>query len=424
MTITSPTGDVTATPVSGPGPLLHPFARPAAPAGAFLEIVRGEGAYVWDAAGRRYIDGLASLWYCAAGHGRAEIADAVATQLRRLDAFHLFEKFTHPGADALAATLVAVAPMDDARVFLTNGGSESVDTALKIVRFTHALAGQPERTIIISRAPSYHGVTFGATTVTGLPPNREGFGPLVGDVIQVDKDDLDAVAGVMTDNPGRVAAVIAEPVIGAGGVYPPADGYLAGLRALCDTHGAFLILDEVITGFGRLGRWFGAERFAVRPDLVTFAKAVTSGYQPLGGVLIGPDVHRVLAGRPDTMLRTGGTYAGHPAACAAALANLAILEREGLIERADEIGTRLSSGLRAVAASHDLPDVRGAGAMWAVGLPAGVDGVALRDRMLDEGAIVRPIGAATLAFCPPLMIALADVDALVEALDVSLTALT
>ncbi len=402
-----------------PGPLLHPFARPAAPADSFIRIVSGKGAHVTDDSGRRYIDGMAGLWYCAVGHGREEIIEAVAAQLRELDAFHLFERFTNVPAEALAERLAALAPMSRARVFLTNGGSEAVDSAVKIARLAHAVAGEPARTIIISRSPSYHGVTYGGMSLTGLPANRDGFGPGVGDVVQVGKDDLDAVSAVMGGNHGRVAAVIAEPVIGAGGVHPPRPGYLTGLRDLCDRHGAFLILDEVITGFGRLGDWFGADHFGVRPDIVTFAKAVTSGYQPLGGVLIGPAVHEPL-NRPDVLLRHGGTYAGHPAACAAALANIGLLESEGLIDRAPAIGDRLATGLRSVARAHGLTDVRGCGAMWAVDLPSGLDATAIRNRMLAHGVIVRPIGASTLAFCPPLIIDLADVDVLSAALGAAL----
>ncbi|WP_131745548.1 aminotransferase class III-fold pyridoxal phosphate-dependent enzyme [Frankia sp. Cppng1_Ct_nod] len=409
-------------PADTPGPLLHPFARPATPAGSFIRIVSGQGAHVVDDSGRRYVDGLASLWYCAAGHGREKIIEAVAAQLRKLDAFHLFERFTNIPADALAERLAALAPMPHARVFLTTGGSEAVDTAMKLARLAHTVVGEPERTIIISRSPSYHGVTYGGMSLTGLPANRAGFGPGVADIVQVGKDDLDAVAAVMEREPGRVAAVIAEPVIGAGGVHPPHPGYLAGLRDLCDRHGAFLILDEVITGFGRLGSWFGAGHFGVRPDLLTFAKAVTSGYQPLGGVLLGPAVHEPL-GRPDVVLRHGGTYSGHPAACAAALANIAVLEDEGLVGRASEVGARLAAGLRSVAATHGLADVRGYGAMWAVDLPSGLDATDIRNRMLSHGVIVRPIGTSTLAFCPPLVIDLADVDllsaALAAALDVA-----
>ncbi|WP_239336061.1 aspartate aminotransferase family protein [Frankia sp. CiP3] len=405
---------------TAPYPLLHPFARPAAAQDSFIRIVSGEGAHVVDDSGRRYVDALAGLWYCAAGHGRTEIIEAVTAQLRALDAFHLFERFSNPPAEALAARLAELAPMPAARVFLTCGGSEAVDTAMKIARLAHAVTGEPERTIIISRSPSYHGVTYGGMSLTGLPANQAGFGPGVGDIVHVGKDDLDAVADVMASKPGRVAAVIAEPVIGAGGVYPPRPGYLTGLRDLCDAHGAFLIMDEVITGFGRLGGWFGAQHFGVRPDLVTFAKAATSGYQPLGGVLIGPAAHEPLR-RPDVILRHGGTYSGHPAACAAALANIAVLETEDLPGRASVIGERLEAGLRAVASTHGLSDVRGHGAMWAVDLPDGPTATEIRDRMLAHGVIVRPLGTSTLAFCPPLVIDLADVDLLSAALAAALS---
>jgi len=393
--------------------LLHPFARPART--DYLRIVRGEGAHVWDDAGRRYVDAMASLWYCNVGHGRAEIADAVAAQLRTLDAFHLFERFTNPAAEALAELLADLAPMPGARVFLTSGGSEAVDSALKLARLA-----QPGRTLVVSRTPSYHGVTYGATTLTGLPPNRAGVGPLVGDVVQVGKDDLEATAALFAEHGDRIAAVVAEPVVGAGGVHPPAPGYLSGLRDLCDRHGALLVLDEVICGFGRLGTWWGAQRYGVTPDLVTFAKAVTSGYQPLGGVLVGARVRAALEGDPDLVLRTGHTYSGHPAACAAGLAALAITEREGLVERAAVVGDRLAAGLDALAADGLVAEARGDGAVRAVGLHPGQDAVAVRDAMLADGVIARPIGASTIAFCPPLVIDLADVDRCVEVLAAAL----
>ncbi len=200
--------------------------------------------------------------------------------------------------------------------------------------------------MIVSRAPSYHGVSYGALSATGLPLNREGYGPLVENIIQVPYDDLDALDAIIADRGDQLAAVIAEPVIGAGGVLPPPAGYLEGLRARCDQTGAFLILDEVISGFGRLGVWWGSQHFGVVPDMVTFAKGITSGYQPLGGVLVGPAVRAPLEADPAYVLRHGYTYSGHPAACAAALANLDIIERETLWERAPKIGQRLSDGLR------------------------------------------------------------------------------
>jgi adenosylmethionine-8-amino-7-oxononanoate aminotransferase len=212
-----------------------------------------------------------------------------------------------------------------------------------------------------------------------------------------------------------VAAVIAEPVIGAGGVYPPVPGYLDGVRRLCDAHGAFLILDEVISGFGRLGSWWGAETYGVRPDLVTFAKAVTSGYQPLGGVLVGPAVRAPLEADRDYMLRHGHTYSGHPSACAAALANIEVLVSEHLLERAVPIGDRLVKGLESLRSDGVLTEVRGAGAVWAAALPDGVSPVAVRDRMLERGVIARPLPTA-IAFCPPLVIEAEDIDLCVEAL--------
>ncbi|MCW2621925.1 MAG: Acetylornithine transaminase, partial [Frankiales bacterium] len=384
-------------------------------------LVRGEGAAVWDADGRRYVDGLASLWYCNVGHGRAEIADAVAAQMRQLETYHLFEKFVHPTTEALAERLVGLAPVPGSRVFFTSGGSEAVDTALKLSRTAHTQAGHPERTVAISRIPSYHGVTYGGMALTGLPLNRAGFGRGVADVVQVGKDDLDGVRRVFEEHPGQVAAVFAEPVIGAGGVWPPADGYLPGLRALCDEHGAHLVLDEVICGFGRLGSTFAGGRFGVQADLTTFAKGVTSGYVPLGGVLLAPGVHEPLAADPDFVLRHGFTYSGHASACAAALACLDITEREGLHGRADRIGARLQPALELLRADGLVADVRGLGALWAVGLPTGVDPAAVRDRVLAQGVIVRPIAPATLAICPPLVITDDDLDAVPAALRAALS---
>ena len=397
--------------------LLHPFARPALE--DYISIVRGEGAVVWDASGKRYVDGLASLWYCNVGHGRTEVANAVARQMAQIETYHCFERFTTPAADELAERLVALAPVPGSRVFLTSGGSEAVDTALKLSRIAHAQAGQPERTIAISRTPSYHGVSYGAMTLTGLPLNRKDFGPGVGDVVQVDKDDLEAVRGVFEAHPGQVAAVFAEPVVGAGGVWPPAPGYLEGLRALCDEHGAHLVLDEVICGFGRLGTLFAGSHFGVAADITTFAKGVTSGYIPLGGAVLAPSVHEKLSADPAFVLRHGYTYSGHSTAAAAALACLDLTEQEGLLDRAKHIGERLEPQLKALEAEGLVTEVRGVGALWGVSVP---DPVGTRDRMLDLGVIVRPIAPVSLAMCPPLVITDDDLDAIPAALRAALTA--
>lgn len=383
---------------------LHPFARPAAPRSAFVTIVAGSGAEVTDAQGRVYIDALGSLWYCNVGHGRPEIAEAVSAQMRRLEVFHTFDRFTNPPADALADRLAAMAPMTDARVFLTSGGSESVETAVKLARIAQARAGHPERTVVVSRRPSYHGVTYAAMSVTGLPANQECFGPLLPDVVQVPYDDIDALDRVSEAGEGRIAAVIAEPVIGAGGVYPPPEGYLGALRDRCDRWGAYLVLDEVICGFGRLGAWWGATHFDVRPDMVTFAKGVTSGYLPLGGVLVGPAVRGPLESDPGFVLKHGFTYSGHPLPAVAALANLDVIEQEGLLGRAEGIGEQLGNGLADLVDGEAVVEARGTTGIWAIGLEPHLHALTLRDALLDFGIIARPVGNSTLAFCPPLVI--------------------
>ncbi|MGH7876548.1 MAG: aminotransferase class III-fold pyridoxal phosphate-dependent enzyme, partial [Candidatus Dormibacteraceae bacterium] len=213
---------------------LHPFARPAAERSSFVTIVSGQGATVSDEAGKRYVDALGSLWYCQIGHGRAEVAEAIATQCRTLAGFHTFDRFANPPAEALCAELAALAPMEGARVFLTSGGSEAVETAIKLARMAQARSGHPERTLIVSRRPSYHGVTYAAMSATGLPPNQEGWGPLLPDVVQVDKDDLGKLDALLAEEGSRLAAILSEPVIGSGGVYPPPPGYLEGLRERCD----------------------------------------------------------------------------------------------------------------------------------------------------------------------------------------------
>jgi len=227
---------------------------------------------------------------------------------------------------------------------------------------------------------------------------------------------VEALESRMAQQGETVAAVLVEPVQGAGGVHPSPHGYLDAVRRLCDQYGAFLIFDEIVTGFGRLGSWFAAEHFKVEPDLVAFAKAVTSGYQPLGGVLVGPAVRMGLEFNGDFVLRHGFTYSGHPVACAAALTNLEIIRREQLLQRADYIGTKLTSGLRALADEHKIDHVRGAGAVWAAGLRPDQDAAEIRDRMLARGVICRASNASTLAFCPPLVISDAQIERIVEVL--------
>lgn len=393
---------------------LHPFARPTR--SDFVTLVRGEGSLVFDAQGKQYIDAMASLWYCAVGHGRSEIAEAISRQARTLAAYSTFDPFTNEPAERLAQRLADVSPLPDSRIFFTSSGSEAVDTAMKLSRLVHVKAGNSDRTVIISRERGYHGTNYGGTSAQGIAPNREGYGPLVGDVLQVPADDVEALATVMSEHAERLAAVIIEPLQGAGGVFPPTEGYLAAVRRLCDQHGALLIFDEVITAFGRLGSWFAADHYGVAPDMITFAKAVTSGYQPLGGIVVGSSVRHALERDESFFLRTGFTYSGHPTACAAALTNLDILEKENLLDRSNVIGERLSAGLRSLESDGLVASVRGEGCVWAIAHHPGTDPVAIRDAMLDRGVITRAIGVDTNTFCPPFVTTDEQVDRIVDTL--------
>lgn len=396
------------------GALLHPYCRVSRD--DFVTIVRGDGAVVEDAQGNEYVDGMASLWCVNVGHGRTEIVDAVAEQMRKVAVYHCFEPFTNEPADEVASTIAGLAPSDGARVFLTCSGSEAVDSAIKLARVAHDLCGEPDRNLIVSRGRAYHGVTYGGLSAQGLPGNQEGYGPFVEGMVNLPADDLEAMASLFAERGHEIAAVITEPVQGAGGVYPPPEGYLEGLRRLCDQHGAYLIFDEVICAFGRLGEWFSSGYFGVVPDLITFAKAVTSGYVPLGGVVVGPHVCAALEADAAYVLKHGHTYSGHPTACAAAVANLAIIREEGLLERAPKIGERLGGGLTSLRDDGLLADARGVGAVWAAGLHPHHDAPTLRNELLGKGVITRPIGTDTLSYCPPLVITDAQVDRLVDSL--------
>lgn len=398
-------------------PFLHPFARPAKE--DFISIVRGSGAVVYDAAGNAYVDAMASLWYSNIGHGRGEMADAVAAQIRTLEAYSCFDPFTNPPADELAELLATWSPLLDARVFFTSSGSEAVDSAIKLARIAQVQAGHPERTMVVSRTFGYHGSTYGGLSAQGLPPNQAGFGPLLEGFVNLPSDDLEAMASLFAEQGDRIAAVITEPIQGAGGVRPPVDGYLEGVRRLCHQHGAFLIMDEVICAFGRIGHMFASDFYGVQPDLITFAKGVTSGYVPLGGVLVGATVREPLEADPGFWLRHGHTYSGHPTACAAGLEAMAITVREDLAERSKHVGARLADGLQSLLRDGILAEVRGEGAVWGVAVNAGTDPLVVRERMLERGVISRAVGTDTLTFCPPLVITDDQIDQIVDTLAAS-----
>ena len=396
--------------------LLHPFSPPGMPEGDFVEIVRGEGSLVFDSNGREYVDAMANLWLCQVGHGRTEIIDAVTAQMHQMEAYNTFAPFTNGPAARVAEMVAERSPHPDGRVFLGCSGSDAVDTALKIARQVQQRRGQDGRQVIVKRTNGYHGTNFGGTSAQGIAPNREGWGDLAPHFVEVPHDDLEAAASIFADHGDRIAAVLTEPVQGAGGVFPPVDGYLEGLRRLCNDNGALLIFDEVICGFGRIGEWFGAQAFGVTPDLITFAKGVTSGYLPLSGVILSRHVCEELE-EPGFLLRTGYTYSGHQASCAAGIANLELMTNEGLDTRANHVGDRLQEGLRALEADGLIESWRGMGAVYAAEL--GRDSIPVRNEILANGVIVRPIGTC-LAICPPLVITDDEVGRIIDATEAAL----
>jgi adenosylmethionine-8-amino-7-oxononanoate aminotransferase len=386
----------------------HPFADMGAVRSDELVIERGEDVWVWDSEGRRYLDATASLWYANVGHGRREIAAAVAEQMSRLEAYSAFGDFANPPAIELADALAARAPMPS-RVFLGSGGGDAIDTAAKLARRYWAESGQSERHILVSRTAGYHGTHGFGTAIGGIAANREGFGPLP-ETIQVDHTSADAMRDAIDEiGQERVAAVFVEPVIGAGGVYPPTPGYIEAVAALCRETGVLLVIDAVICGFGRLGTWFGIERWDVQPDMITFAKGVTSGYLPLGGVIVSDRVAEPFWRAPGVpIFRHGATYAGHATCCAAALANLSLLERDGLLARGRENEQVLLDALSGFADHDAVGEVRGGtGLLAAVEFDAEVlerqpRAVALGAAAARRaGVLLRPLGRA-LAVSPPL----------------------
>ena len=408
------------------------FANMASLAGRAVTIVRGEGATVFDAAGRGYLDALASLWYCNVGHGRAELADAAAAQMRQLAGYQTFEPFSNPPAETLARRIADLAPVGPAKVFFTpGGGSDAIDSAAKLARAYWRAEGQSAKQIIISRAHAYHGMNAYGTTLGGIPANAEQFGPLVTGVEHVPWDDAEALDKLISRlGAGRVGAFFCEPVIGAGGVYLPPEGYLARVQEICRQHDVLFVADEVITGFGRMGSWLASERFALEPDMITTAKGLTSGYAPLGALIVGPRVTEPFW-RPGSaeVFRHGYTYSGHPMACAVGLANLDLIEREQLLTRVLELESVLAGKLRPLA-DHDLvSEVRaGTGLLAAVEIAEDARsrdpgiGSRLVAEIRDRGVITRLVRGVALQVSPPLIVTEQEIERIAETFAAALDA--
>ena len=369
----------------------HPFADMRVVRDAEVVIRRGDGVWIEDVTGRRYLDATAALWYCNAGFGRREIASAVAEQLEQLVAYSSFGAYTSEPTVALAERLAALSPIPDAVVFLGSGGSDAIDTAAKLVRRYWDVVGRPEKRVIVSREHGYHGMHGWGTSLIGMPSMKAGYGgAFIDEVVHVGALDTETLGALFTDRAGEIAAFIGEPVIGAGGVIPPDPSYWGEVQRLCRAHDVLLVADEVITGFGRTGVLWGSERYGIEPDLVTFAKGVTSGYMPLGGVLVGRRVAEPFwepGEGPGAVFRHGYTYSGHAGACAAAMANLDIIEREGLVARVAALEPVFGAALRSLEDAPLVGEVRAVGLMGAV---------ALRPDLLtaDPGLVERVVGAA------------------------------
>ena len=383
-------------------------------------VARGEDCYVFDEAGDRYLDATAGLWFANLGYGRQEVIDAVRRQMETIFAYHTFTDFAVPATIDLADMIAANAPVPRSKVFFTSGGSDAVDTAAKLVRRYHALTGNPERTVMIARDWAYHGMHAYGTSLAGIEPNNTGYDELVGDIVMVPHDDVDAVGKVIEHTGAeRIGAIFCEPVIGAGGVRPVPVDYLRTVHDMVKAAGGLYISDEVITGFGRGGDWFMANRFDLNPDLVLFAKGVTAGYQPLGGVIASPLVASPFFDSPGVVWRHGYTYTGHAAACAAGLAVCAIYEQEGIFARALELEKELAT---AVAQLEDLAPVTGTrsgtGAMAAVQLDPDDPTLAPRIAAASRraGVITRAIAGNGLQISPPLIFTASHIEEMIAGL--------
>jgi adenosylmethionine-8-amino-7-oxononanoate aminotransferase len=365
--------------------LVHPLHHPTDHAAPLL-VTKGEGAMLHLADGRQLIDGLAGLWNVNVGHGRGELADAAAAQMRQIAYASAYVGSTNEPAIRLGEKIVKHAYPNSSAVYYTTSGAETNESAFKTARYYWKVHGKPDKTKIISRWHAYHGVTLAAMSATGMAAYHKMFGPLVPGFLQVAppyayrwQGNTECGIGaaeavekaILAEGPDTVAAVICEPIMGAGGVIVPPETYFPRLRQICDQYGVLLLADEVITGFGRTGRWFALGHWGVEPDIVSFAKGVTSGYLPLGGLILSKKVHEAILSAPaDQRYMHAATYSGHPVCCAVGLRNVEIIEEENLVERSAVMGKRLLAGLETLRDLPNVGEVRGLGLMCAVELVA------------------------------------------------------
>ncbi len=409
-----------------------------------LTITHGEGIHVYDASGRKYIEGLAGLWCTSLGYSNAEVIEAITAQLNRLPFQHTFGGKTHEPVIALAEKLKAMVPVEDAYVFFGNSGSDANDTHYKMLRYYFNAIGKPEKRKIITRERGYHGVTVAAGALTSLPANLAHFdAPLEAlSILRADaphyytgrqgnETEGQFVERILTnleeqilaEGPETIAAMIVEPITGASGVIVPPEGYYEALQALLRKHDILVWADEVICGFGRTGADFGCTTMGIKPDLMTFAKQLSSAYFPISASVIPGWMYKAMIDQTNEVgvFGHGYTYSGHPVACAAALKTLEIYERDKIFEHAAEVGAYLQAELRRIFTDHPLVgEVRGKGLIAALELvsnkttgatiPGGKGGAAAVKACQDEGLILRAVAGNALAFCPPLIITRSEID--------------
>jgi putrescine aminotransferase len=405
-------------------------------------ITRAEGSYIFDADGNRILDGMSGLWCVNVGYGQQSLVDAATRQLEELPYYNNFFQCAHPPSIELAALLQEVSQPHISRVFFAGSGSESNDTVVRMVRTYWDLMGQPERHTIISRKNAYHGSTVAAASLGGMKPMHRQSGLPIPGIEHIDQpywfgsdrsmspDEFGlATARALEEKiqelgADKVAAFIGEPVQGAGGVIIPPESYWPEIQRICDEYGILLVSDEVITGFGRLGAWFGADYYGIKPDLMPFAKGVTSGYLPLGGVLVGDRVADVLIDKGGEFFH-GYTYSGHPAACAVAIANIRLIREQGLVERVrDDIGPYLQQRWAKLSEHRLVGETRMVGLMGALELVANKEtlerfpekrgaGTICRDLFVENGLVLRAVGD-TMVCAPPLVLRKEEADELVD----------
>lgn len=433
--------------------MIYPTTNPSAT--ETMIVARGEGPYIYDQTGKRYLEGMAGLWCTALGYGNEEIIEVATRQMRELSFSHMFGGKTHPAAIELADKLAEMVPIENAQVFLGNSGSDANDTLIKLIRYYATATGQPHRTKIIAREKGYHGVTVASASLTGLPANHTHFqlpfdalgvlrtgaphfyrcaNPGESEVEFVARRASELESLILAEGPDTIAAMIAEPVNGAGGVIVPPDGYFEAIQGVLDKYGIMLWDDEVICGFGRLGTDFGATKLNMRPKMMACAKALSSAYVPVSAAIVSGDIARAVADAASDMgvFGHGYTYSGHPLGCAVAAKVIDIYHRDGLFDHAAAVGSYLQSKLQGFTDHPLVGEVSGIGLLGALELVADKSTKKAFDGMRvgqfcaaaaeQNGLIVRPLGGNRIALCPPLIIGPDHVDEMIDKLTLAVDA--